>query len=50
MPTYEFHCEKCAKNFEQVWALSDYDRRIKEKKNVRPVAALESPRRFPRSK
>ena len=31
MPTYEFHCEKCAKNFEQVWALSEYDRRIKEK-------------------
>ena len=31
MPTYEFHCEKCGKNFEQVWALSEYNKRIKEK-------------------
>ena len=32
MPTYEFHCEKCGKNFEQVWSLSEYDKHIKEKK------------------
>ena len=32
MPTYEFHCEKCGKNFEQVWALAEYDKRIKEKR------------------
>jgi putative FmdB family regulatory protein len=31
MPTYEFHCEKCNKNFEQVWSLSEYDKRIKQK-------------------
>ena len=31
MPTYEFHCEKCNKNFEQVWSLSEYDKRIKAK-------------------
>ena len=31
MPTYEFHCAKCTKNFEQIWALSEYDKRIKEK-------------------
>jgi putative FmdB family regulatory protein len=30
MPTYEFRCEKCDKTFEQVWSLSDYDKRIKE--------------------
>lgn len=30
MPTYEFHCEKCAKTFEKVWMLSEYDKRIKE--------------------
>lgn len=29
MPTYEFHCEKCGKNFEQVWSLSEYDKQIK---------------------
>ena len=29
MPTYEFHCEKCAKNFEQIWSLSEYDKQIK---------------------
>lgn len=29
MPTYEFHCEKCAKNFEQIWLLSEYDKQIK---------------------
>jgi putative FmdB family regulatory protein len=32
MPTYEFHCEKCGKDFEQAWALSEYDKRIKEKR------------------
>ena len=31
MPTYEFHCDKCKKNFEQVWSLSEYDKRIKQK-------------------
>ena len=31
MPTYEFHCEKCGKNFEQIWSLSEYDKRIKAK-------------------
>jgi putative FmdB family regulatory protein len=31
MPTYEFRCQKCNKIFEQVWALSEYDKRIKEK-------------------
>lgn len=31
MPTYEFHCEKCDKTFEQIWSLSEYDKRIKEK-------------------
>jgi putative FmdB family regulatory protein len=31
MPTYEFHCEKCDKTFEQTWSLSEYDHRIKEK-------------------
>ena len=31
MPTYEFHCAKCNKNFEQVWSLAEYDKRIKEK-------------------
>jgi putative FmdB family regulatory protein len=31
MPTYEFHCEKCNKTFEQVWALAEYDKRIKQK-------------------
>ncbi len=31
MPTYEFHCEKCDKIFEQVWSLSEYDKRIKQK-------------------
>ena len=31
MPTYEFRCEKCAKVFEQVWSLSEYDKRIKGK-------------------
>jgi putative FmdB family regulatory protein len=31
MPTYEFRCEKCGKVFEQVWSLSDYDRKLKEK-------------------
>ena len=30
MPTYEFHCEKCRKNFEQIWPLSEYNKRIKE--------------------
>lgn len=32
MPTYEFHCNKCDKSFEQIWSLSDYDKRIKEKR------------------
>ena len=31
MPTYEFHCEKCNKNFEQIWSLTEYDKRIKAK-------------------
>lgn len=31
MPTYEFRCEKCGKVFEQVWSLSEYDRKLKEK-------------------
>ena len=31
MPTYEFRCEKCQKTFEQVWSLSEYDRKVKEK-------------------
>jgi putative FmdB family regulatory protein len=31
MPTYEFHCEKCNKNFEQIWSLAEYDKRIKAK-------------------
>jgi putative FmdB family regulatory protein len=31
MPTYEFHCEKCGENFEQVWSLSEYDKLIKKK-------------------
>jgi putative FmdB family regulatory protein len=31
MPTYEFRCEKCRKVFEQVWSLSEYDRKLKEK-------------------
>jgi len=30
MPTYEFQCEKRDKTFEQVWPLSEYDKRIKE--------------------
>jgi putative FmdB family regulatory protein len=29
MPTYEFHCDKCGKNFEAVWSLSEYDKQIK---------------------
>lgn len=32
MPTYEFLCEKCRKVFEQIWSLSEYDKRIKEKR------------------
>jgi putative FmdB family regulatory protein len=32
MPTYEFFCEKCHKIFEQVWPLSEYGKRIKEKR------------------
>jgi putative FmdB family regulatory protein len=28
MPTYEFHCDKCGKNFEEVWLLSEYDKQI----------------------
>jgi len=31
MPTYEFCCEKCQKLFEQVWSLSEYDRKIKQR-------------------
>jgi putative FmdB family regulatory protein len=31
MPTYEFVCEKCAKVFEQIWSLAEYDKRIKQK-------------------
>ena len=31
MPTYEFRCEKCNKIFEQIWSLSEYDKRIKQK-------------------
>jgi putative FmdB family regulatory protein len=30
MPTYEFQCEKSDKTFEQVWPLTEYDKRIKE--------------------
>lgn len=30
MPTYEFRCDKCGKNFEQIWSLSEYDKRIKQ--------------------
>lgn len=30
MPTYEFRCAKCGKNFEQIWSLSEYDKRIKQ--------------------
>ena len=32
MPTYEFQCEKCRKVFEEVFSLSDYDKRMKAKK------------------
>jgi putative FmdB family regulatory protein len=32
MPTYEFFCERCHKIFEQVWPLSEYGKRIKEKR------------------
>jgi len=32
MPTYEFRCEKCDKMFEQTWSLSEYNKRMKEKK------------------
>lgn len=32
MPTYEFLCEKCRKVFEQIWSLSEYDKRLKEKR------------------
>ena len=32
MPTYEFYCEKCKKNFSIVLSISDYDK----KKYVRP--------------
>lgn len=31
MPTYEFLCEKCNKVFEEIWSLSEYDKRSKEK-------------------
>jgi putative FmdB family regulatory protein len=31
MPTYEFRCEKCHQLFEQVWALSEYAKRTKQK-------------------
>jgi putative FmdB family regulatory protein len=31
MPTYEFICQKCAKTFEQIWSLAEYDKRTKEK-------------------
>jgi putative FmdB family regulatory protein len=31
MPTYEFLCGKCGKTFDMVWALSEYDKRIKAK-------------------
>jgi putative FmdB family regulatory protein len=31
MPTYEFRCEKCRKNYEQVWPLAEYDKHIKAK-------------------
>lgn len=32
MPTYEFRCNKCHKIFEEIWSLSDYDKRIKQKR------------------
>ena len=31
MPTYEFHCDKCDKTFEQSWPLSEYNKRINAK-------------------
>jgi len=31
MPTYEFRCEECDKDFEQVWSLDKWDERIKGK-------------------
>ena len=31
MPTYEFRCDKCHKLFEEIWSLSEYDKRIKQK-------------------
>lgn len=31
MPRYEFLCQKCGKNFEQIWSLDEYDRKLKEK-------------------
>ena len=31
MPTYEFRCEKCNKVFEEIWSLSEYDKRMKGK-------------------
>jgi len=30
MPTYEFYCNKCAKRFEWIASISEYDRRRKE--------------------
>ena len=46
MPAYEFRCEKCHKVFEQVWSLSEYDRKIEAKQkcpscgSVRVVRAI----------
>jgi putative FmdB family regulatory protein len=30
MPTYEFYCKKCAKPFEWIASISEYERRRKE--------------------
>jgi putative FmdB family regulatory protein len=40
MPTYEFLCEKCGKKFEQIWSLSEYDKRSKEKTKCPSCASV----------
>lgn len=30
MPTYEFLCQKCAKPFEQIWSLAEYESAMKK--------------------
>ena len=32
MPTYEFLCQRCHKMFDVVWSLSEFNKRIKEKR------------------